>query len=111
MNKKEIKIIIDPETITNTYNINTHNKLINKSFPITTTNKIRPKNYELFNVVSENGDSIYSLPFEELPTVEERGGQVYISLSEIRKIVNEELDKKKKKKKRFRSSDNKTEYD
>ena len=48
--------------------------------------------YELFNIVSENGDSIYSLPNEDV--MSEEKGQVYVSLSKIRKIVNEELDKR-----------------
>ena len=51
------------------------------------------KKYESFNIVSETGDSIYSATqIEELK--QEGGEQVYISLSGIRKIVNEELDKR-----------------
>lgn len=50
--------------------------------------------YESFNIVSENGDSIYSIPTSYDGTVEKRSGQVYALISEIRKIVNEELDKR-----------------
>jgi hypothetical protein len=64
------------------------------------SNKVKKENltpetnieYELFNIVSENGDSIYSLPTDKI--MEVGSGQVYISLSEIKKIVNEELDKR-----------------
>ena len=44
------------------------------------------KKYELINVVSETGDSIYSPPFEELPR-----GQIFYSESIIREIVRQEL--------------------
>ena len=85
MTKKEKEVkIIDPEAINN----NIHNKLINNSSLV---NEIRPKNYEVFNVVSETGDSIYfPPPMAELVG----GGQVYVSKDEIRDIVNEELDKR-----------------
>ena len=43
-------------------------------------------NYELFNVVSETGDSIYSPSFEELPR-----GHIFYSESIIREIVRQEL--------------------
>jgi hypothetical protein len=44
-------------------------------------------NYEQYNISDE--DSIYSPKFEE-----RQGGQIFVSISEIRKIVNEELDKR-----------------
>lgn len=71
-------------------NNTTSNNLL--KFPKKITNK-NSKKFEPFNVVSETGDSIYpATQIEELE--QEGGGQVYISLSEIRKIINEELDKR-----------------
>ena len=51
------------------------------------------KGYELFNVVADDGDSIYSPDFEEIDGLP-LGGQMYISENKIRDIVNEELDKR-----------------
>jgi hypothetical protein len=83
MNKKEVKRI-DPESINN----NILNKLINNSFLV---DEIKLQNYELFNVVSETGDSIYfPSPTGKLLG----GGQVYVSIDKIRDIVNEELEKR-----------------
>ena len=45
------------------------------------------KDYEKINYVSNNGDSIYAAPIEDLP-----GGQAYYSLNVIREIIKEELD-------------------
>lgn len=94
MNKKEVKkLITDPEAITDTtYSNNINNKLINKSIlpnnTINTTDKIRQKNYELFNIVSETGDSVYSSSsIEDL----DGGGQIFYSVSAIRDIVRQEL--------------------
>ena len=71
---------------------NNNNISNNLKFPNKINNK-NSKTFEPFNVVSETGDSIYpATQIEELE--QEGGGQVYISLSGIRKIVNEELDKR-----------------
>jgi hypothetical protein len=72
----------------------------------TITNKITKK-YESFNVIPETRDSIYQATgIEELE--KEYGGQIYISPFEIKKIVNEELDKRLEhcKKKRLMKIDN-----
>ncbi len=95
MNKKEVKKLIttDPEAITNTtYSNNINNKLINKSIlpnnTINTTDKTRPKNYELYNIVSETGDSIYSPQYEEFVPLDDIG-QVFVSETAIKEeIVN-----------------------
>jgi hypothetical protein len=42
--------------------------------------------YEFFNKVSENGDSIYIPPFEEL-----KGEKIYVSLDAMSNIEKEEL--------------------
>jgi hypothetical protein len=47
------------------------------------------KDFGPFNVVAEDGDSIYSPPLEEL-----KGGQIYVSEDKISDIVNEDLDKR-----------------
>lgn len=47
--------------------------------------------YEIINRVSENGDSIYSYSIND--EIQEGKEQIFILLSEIRKIVNEELDR------------------
>lgn len=47
------------------------------------------KGYERFNVVSETGDSIYSLTLEELIIAEKRKGQVYVSEDYMREIRRE----------------------
>ena len=53
------------------------------------------KKYELINVVSETGDSIYTIPsINRLACIVGEGEEIYISLLEIRKIINEELDKR-----------------
>ena len=51
--------------------------------------KKKNKDYEKVNYVSDNGDSIYAAPIEDLP-----GGQEYYSLNVIREIIKEELDKR-----------------
>lgn len=51
----------------------------------------KTKGYETFNVVTDDGDSIYSPPFEELATCE---GQVFFSEDKIAEIVHKELDKR-----------------
>ena len=62
-----------------------------KSFDINSTT-VNTKKFELFNIVSETGDSIYTVPMEESATIGE--GQIYVSLSEIKKIINEELERR-----------------
>ncbi len=54
--------------------------------PIISKNNVQ---YELFNTLSENGDSIYSSYAENV--ILEGKEQIFISLSEIKKIVNENL--------------------
>ena len=61
------------------------------SFDINSTT-VNTTKFELFNIVSETRDSIYTVPIEESATIGE--GQVYVSLSEIKKIVNEELERR-----------------
>ena len=51
------------------------------------------KGYETFNVVSETGDSIYSLTLEELIIAERREGQVFVSEDNMREI-RREVDKR-----------------
>jgi hypothetical protein len=53
------------------------------------TNNNKKIKYEDWNIVSNDGDSIYALPIEQL-----EGGQIYVSEDKIRDIVNEELDKR-----------------
>ena len=48
------------------------------SFDINPTT-INTKKFESFNIVSETGDSIYTVPMEESAAIGE--GQVYVSLS------------------------------
>ena len=66
---------------------NIHNRFSKKSIK-----KSTKKKYEYLNIVSETRDSIYTVPMEESATIGE--GQVYISLSEIKRIVNEELERR-----------------
>ena len=58
-------------------------------FPKKITNN-DTKKYESFNIVSETGDSIYSLPFEELTNSEDK---VFISVDKLNEIVQKELKK------------------
>jgi hypothetical protein len=51
------------------------------------------KEYEPINILSENGDSIYSVSSTD-EIKDERNGQIFVLMSEIIKIVNEELDKR-----------------
>lgn len=105
MRKKEInkKITTDLEAIINIsyYNNNRTNKVINKSFPCSIrnfiiNNKTRSKNYELYNVVSETGDSIYAPQYEELKLEDDyKGGQIFVSESAIKEIVNRIIDQKR----------------
>ena len=60
--------------MSNTHHNNTNNK---------------NKKYEVENHISDNQDSIYALPIDEV-----KGGQVYVSEDKIRDIVKEELDKR-----------------
>ena len=53
------------------------------------TNNNKKIKYEDLNFVSNDTDSIYALPIEQL-----RGGQIYVSEDKIRDIVKEELDKR-----------------
>ena len=53
------------------------------------TNNNTKRKYEDLNFVSNDGDSIYALPIEQL-----QGEQVYVFEDKIRDIVNEELDKR-----------------
>ena len=47
------------------------------------------KDFEPFNVVAEDGHSIYYPPLEE-----SKGGQIYVSEDKIRDIVVDELSKR-----------------
>lgn len=53
------------------------------------TNNKNNKKYEVVNHISDNGDSIYALPIEQVT-----GGQIYISEDKIRDIVQDELAKR-----------------
>ena len=53
------------------------------------TNNNKKRKYEDLNFVSNDGDSIYALPIEQL-----QGEQVYVFEDKIRDIVNEELNKR-----------------
>ena len=69
-------------------NNTTSNNLL--KFPKKITNKNRKK-YELFNAVSETGDSIYSPQYEEVIKLD--GGLMYVAEDKIREIVKDELTK------------------
>lgn len=93
---KEIEVagsvsMADPQAATQTekqdYKISITDSLLNLSSPKDNNNSIQ---YESINVVSKDGDSIYSPPLEELF----QDGQIYVSKDKIRDIVNEEIDKK-----------------
>ena len=81
----------DPQAAAQTekqdYKISTTDSLLNLSSPKDNNNSIQ---YESINVVSDDGDSIYSPPLEELF----QDGQIYVSKDKIRNIVNEELDRR-----------------
>ncbi len=51
----------------------------------------KSKGYKTFNIVTDDNESIYSQPFEELATCE---GQVFFSEDKIAEIVHKELDKR-----------------
>ena len=51
-----------------------------------TKNNIKKKKYEIANYISDNGDSIYALPIDQII-----GGQIYVSEDKIRDIVKDEL--------------------
>jgi hypothetical protein len=56
--------------------------------------------YEPYNIVSENGDSIYSPEYEEITTLldddyHEQRGQVFISETAIEEVVNRIIDQKR----------------
>jgi hypothetical protein len=50
------------------------------------------KQYETFNVVTDDGDSIYAANIELLTTIE--GGKVFISEEKIEEIVNRIIDQR-----------------
>ena len=60
-------------------------------FPKKITNN-DSKKYELINIVSETGDSIYSPQYEEYSTMEK--GQVFVAESRIEEIVNRIIDQR-----------------
>jgi hypothetical protein len=51
----------------------------------------KSKRYEIFNIVTDNGDSIYYPTLEELATVR---GQILISEDKIEEIVNKIIDQR-----------------
>ncbi len=53
------------------------------------TKETKAKEYEKINIVSENGDSIYSVLFEE-----QIGGQIFVAESKIEEIVNRIIDQR-----------------
>jgi hypothetical protein len=53
------------------------------------TNNNKKRKHEDLNFVSNNRDSIYALPIEQL-----QGEQIYVSEDKIRDIVNDELNKR-----------------
>ena len=56
---------------------------------LSNTNNNKKRKYEDLNFVSNDGDSIYALPIEQL-----QREQVYVFEDKIRDIINEELDKR-----------------
>ena len=56
---------------------------------ITRLHNVSDTKYEEINIRSENGESIYSPPIDEL-----KDGQIYVLEDKIRDIVNEVLDKR-----------------
>lgn len=56
---------------------------------MSSTHNNKNKKYEVFNHKSDNGDSIYALPIDQV-----KGGQIYVSEDKIRDIVKEELEKR-----------------
>ena len=60
-----------------------------KLLKFTRLHNVSDTKYEELNIRSENGESIYSPPIDEL-----KGGQVYVSEDKIRNIVNKVLDKR-----------------
>lgn len=68
------------------FNLPSSTKLLN----ITKLRKVSDNNYEAFNVVAEDGNSIYYPPLGQ----ELKGGQIYVSEDKIRDIVNKVLDKR-----------------
>jgi hypothetical protein len=67
------------------FNLSSSNKLLT----FTRLHNVSGNKYEEINIGSENGESIYSPPIDEL-----KGGQVYVSEDKTRNIVNEVLDKR-----------------
>ncbi len=61
-----------------------------KNFPKKITNNITK--YELYNVVPENGDSIYSPQYEEYSIFEK--GQVFVSETVLEEYINRILDQR-----------------
>ena len=53
------------------------------------TKESKAKEYEKINIVSENGDSIYGVHFEE-----QIGGQIFVAESKIEEIVNRIIDQR-----------------
>jgi hypothetical protein len=69
-------------------------------FPLKVNNKfdIPTKNYEVFNIVSENGDSIYAPQYDELAELlddDSYRGQIFVSETAIEEIVNRIIDQKR----------------
>lgn len=60
-----------------------------KKDPVCECPTCKDSRYELFNKVSENGDSIYIPPFEEL-----KGGQIFVNIDAISDTEREELFKR-----------------
>lgn len=54
------------------------------------TKETKAKEYEKINIVSENGDSIYGVLFEEQIV----GGQIFVAESKIEEIVNRIIDQR-----------------
>jgi hypothetical protein len=53
------------------------------------TKETKAKEYEKINILSENGDSIYSVLFEE-----QIGGQIFVAESKIEEMVNKIIDQR-----------------
>jgi len=81
--KKE-KNYLDPQS-----NNSRINNVINKAFVLSNTNT--PKNYELFNAVSETGDSIYtpSITYGSSPSEVKQEVQFYIHVDILEKLSDQ----------------------
>jgi hypothetical protein len=76
------------------YDYNNSSNFNNKKF--TKETKIHYSKYESFNVVSENGDSIYSPEYEEFTTLDNISfrDQIFISETAIEEIVDRIIDQR-----------------